>query len=164
MRRSPRRDGGSLLGALALGVIVLAWPGGASAEDATYGAEPPYEGYGPVEDYLLGDSNPPVPTPITRRFLREYFPDVAETMRTWPPFFRDSSLDFHIRSFYFNRELPVRPAPANGRDTFNQEAWALGGWVGLQSGWLLDTFRMGAVDYFSQPAYAPDSRDGTGLL
>src|SRR5262249_58598607 len=44
------------------------------------------------------------------------------------------------------------------------EAWALGGWLTLESGWLLDTFRMGATAYTTQPAYAPDSRDGTGLL
>jgi hypothetical protein len=36
--------------------------------------------------------------------------------------------------------------------------------MSLQSGWLLDFFRMGATAYMSQPAYAPDSRDGTGLL
>jgi hypothetical protein len=34
----------------------------------------------------------------------------------------------------------------------------------LQSGWLLDTFRVGATGYTSQPAYAPADRDGTGLL
>ena len=29
---------------------------------------------------------------------------------------------------------------------------------------LLDTFRLGLTGYTSQPAYAPDDRDGTGLL
>ena len=45
-------------------------------------------------------------------------------------------LKVHFRSYYFNRTQP--------NDTVN-EAWAGGGWVGYQSGWLLDTFAMGAT-------------------
>ena len=44
------------------------------------------------------------------------------------------------------------------------EAWAFGGWITYQSGWLLDTFSMGASLYGSAPLYAPDDRDGTLLL
>ena len=164
---------GRLFGVLVLGASVLARVTGAWAAneynpvnpaDATYGAQPKYEGYGPVEDYLLTDQNPPVPTPIGRRVLRQYIPGAAEEMQKWPAFFSDMVMDVHLRSFYFNRDIPILPKPAVGNDTVHQEAWALGGWVGLESGWLLDTFRAGAVGYTSQPAYAPADRDGTGLL
>ena len=36
--------------------------------------------------------------------------------------------------------------------------------AGVRSGWLWDTFAMGAVGYTSQPLYAPDDKDGTTLL
>jgi hypothetical protein len=61
----------------------------------------------------------------------------------------------HFRSYYFNRIKPD--------DSIN-EAWAFGGWISYQSGWLLDTFAMGASLYGSAPLYAPDDRDGTLLL
>jgi hypothetical protein len=141
---------------LALGVALLVWSGVAMAAQ-------PYQGYGPIEEQLTVN-NPPVPEPIGPKLLRDNIPGVADEMRRWPAFFRDLGLDLHLRSYYFNRELPIRPAPSSGSDTINQEAWALGGWLTLQSGWLLDFFRVGATGYMSQPAYAPDTRDGTGLL
>ena len=61
----------------------------------------------------------------------------------------------HLRSYYFNRTNP--------NDSIN-EAWAFGGWITYQSGWLFDTFAMGASLYGSAPLYAPDDRDGTLLL
>ena len=36
--------------------------------------------------------------------------------------------------------------------------------AGYRSGWLWDTFAMGAVGYTSQPLYAPSDKDGTTLL
>ena len=71
------------------------------------------------------------------------------------PFIDDAKFDVHLRTFYFNRDQYT-----NSRS----EAWALGGWIGLQSGWLANFFRAGAVVYTSQPLYAPDDRDGTLLL
>src|SRR5262245_52376528 len=143
--------------ALALVASILPWCA------VTLQAVETYEGYGPIEDELQVN-NPPIPHPIGPRLLRDNIPGVADEMRKWPAFFRDLEMDLHLRSYYMNRELPIRPTPSSGPDTFNQEAWALGGWMSLQSGWLLDFFRMGATAYMSQPAYAPDSRDGTGLL
>jgi hypothetical protein len=148
--------------ALALGVSVFLWSVGDSAADRYQGAEH-YEGYGPVDESLRVN-NPLIPHPIGPRLLRDNIPGVADEMQRWPAFFRDLELGLHPRSYYFNRELPFRPRPPSGPDSFNQEAWALGGWLGLQSGWLLDTFRLGATGYTSQPAYAPEDRDGTGLL
>ena len=93
---------------------------------------------------------PPLPTPLEALFL-----PLKEKMSTLPPFLRDTDLKVHFRSYYFNRTKP---------DDTENEAWAFGGWVGLKSGWLLDTFAMGATLYGSAPLYAPDDRDGTLLL
>ncbi|MGQ0578254.1 MAG: OprD family outer membrane porin [Betaproteobacteria bacterium] len=71
------------------------------------------------------------------------------------PFFDDSKISAQLRTFYFNRDK---------YDDSNSEAWALGGSLSYQSGYLADVFRAGAVAYTSQPLYAPDDRDGTLLL
>lgn len=74
---------------------------------------------------------------------------------TMSPFIRDTKFSVHLRTFYFNRDK---------YDNTRSEAWAIGGWVGLQSGFLADVFRVGAVAYTSQPLHAPEDRDGTLLL
>jgi hypothetical protein len=97
--------------------------------------------------------SPPLPSgdaPLLRRI-----PGVAETMNKLPPFLRDTSLNVHFRTFYFDR--------LNSNDTTN-EAWAFGGWLAYKSGWLADTFAMGLVGYTSQPLYAPNDTPGTNLL
>src|SRR5215467_10189442 len=161
MTSGQRWNGG--VGAVALIVCLL----GAASLAAAAGPYPftymdSYEGYGPVEKQL-DVNDPPIPEPIGPRLLRN-IPGVAEQMRSWNPFFRDIDLDLHLRSYYLNQEIPLRPKPSFGPDSVTREAWALGGWLTLNSGWFMDTFRMGATAYTSQPAYAPDSRDGTGLL
>ena len=71
------------------------------------------------------------------------------------PFWRDSDLRLHLRTFYFDRHNP--------NESIN-EAWALGGWLQYTSGWLADVFQIGATAYTSQPLYAPEDHDGTTLL
>src|SRR5262245_13066803 len=83
------------------------------------------------------------------------FPSVGSGMKDLPPFFRDTQLLLQLRTFYRNNEA--------SQDTF-QEAWAAGGWLAYKSGWLADTFAIGATGYLSLPVYAPEDRDGTGLL
>jgi hypothetical protein len=130
----------------------------------TAGAAERYEGYGPVEEYLTHPNDPPVPEPVGPRYLRD-IPRIGEAMKTWPAFFRDLELDLHFRTIYRNQDASGgRCTQAGCPDSIPREAWAVGGWLGLQSGWLLDTFRVGATGYISEPAYAPDSRDGTLLL
>ncbi len=87
--------------------------------------------------------------------LDRLIPGLPEFRRDLPPFLRDTDLKLHLRSFYFNREKS---------DGSYSEAWALGGWLQYQSGWLFDTFAVGAVGYTSLPAYAPDDRPGSTLL
>lgn len=157
--------------AAAVLVATLLWYSGTLAADedeksrgyGLYDLYGKYEGYGPVERYLIGN-NPPVPEPIGPRYLRD-IPAIGDTMKRWPAFFRDFEADIHLRTAYRNARSPGGPCtPAGCPDDVHQEAWALGGWLGLQSGWLLDTFRIGARGYFSEPGYAPESRDGTNLL
>src|SRR4051812_31258621 len=71
------------------------------------------------------------------------------------PFVRDSKLTLHLRTFYYDG------AQSTGTES---EAWAGGGWLGYRSGWLLDTFAVGAIVYGSAPFYAPADKDGTLLL
>jgi hypothetical protein len=97
------------------------------------------------------------PPPQTSGALEALFLPLKEEIQksSLPPFLRDTDLKVHFRSYYFNRTKPD--------DSIN-EAWAFGGWISYQSGWLLDTFAMGASLYGSAPLYAPDDRDGTLLL
>lgn len=69
---------------------------------------------------------------------------------------KESEVTVHLRSYYLERD---RPAPSS-----DLGAWALGGWLGYQSGWMFDFLRVGAVGYTSQPLWAPDDKDGTLLL
>jgi hypothetical protein len=114
---------------LALLIGALAWSSRAAAEDA---GEPP-----------------PMPPMVA------LFAPLREGIKDLPPFFRDTDLKIHFRTYYFNRENP------NGTEN---EALAFGGWLAYRSGWLLDTFGIGATFYGSAPLYAPDDRDGTTLL
>ena len=87
--------------------------------------------------------------------LPTWFPELASRMTNARPFFGDTQLLLHLRTFYRNNEASP--------DTF-QEAWAGGGWLAYRSGWLADVFSIGATGYLSLPLYAPDDRDGTLLL
>jgi outer membrane porin, OprD family len=67
----------------------------------------------------------------------------------------DATATIHLRSFYMDRTNVAPP---------NYVAWAGGGWIGYQSGWLYDTLQIGAVGYTTQPLWAPPSTSGTQLL
>jgi hypothetical protein len=97
------------------------------------------------------DAPPPPPAPPLERL----FAPLKQEMRDLPPFLRDTDLKAHFRTYYFNRTKP---------DDTKNEALAFGGWLGIRSGWLLDTFSIGATLYGSAPLHAPDDRDGTLLL
>jgi len=100
-----------------------------------------------------GDDAPPPPPQPT--ILEALFVPARQAISKLPPFLGDTDLKVHFRSYYFNRTNPD--------DTVN-EAYALGGWIAYQSGWLFDTFAMGATLYGSAPIYTPPDRDGTLLL
>jgi outer membrane porin, OprD family len=93
---------------------------------------------------------PPLPSPLEALFL-----PLKEAMAPLPPFLRDTDFHLHFRSYYLNRMKP---------DGTVNEAEAFGGWASYKSGWLLDTFAIGATFYGSAPLYAPEDRDGTLIL
>src|SRR5256886_9759808 len=68
---------------------------------------------------------------------------------------KDTKFEFNFRTFYFDR------SDFNGSE---KQAWAVGGWLGLKTGYLFDHLAFGITGYTSQPIYAPDDRDGTLLL
>lgn len=72
-----------------------------------------------------------------------------------PAFLRDTKFSAQARTFYFYRSK---------FDDSVSEAWALGGWAGLKTGYLANLLAFGAVADTSQPLYAPVDRDGTSLL
>lgn len=101
-----------------------------------------------------------VVTPLEMSFRpRPERPRVTEWLESQlkdaPPFLRDSKLNLHIRSAYFFQDE---------FDESEKEAWALGGWLEYQTGWLWDRLGFASTVYTSQPLYAPDDRDGTLLL
>ena len=101
------------------------------------------------------DAPPPPPAPPVPPIERLFAP-LREAMKDLPPFLRDTDLKLHWRSYYFGRENP-EGGPIN-------EAWTFGGWASYKSGWLFDVFGIGATFFGSAPLYAPDDKDGTGLL
>jgi hypothetical protein len=101
-----------------------------------------------------------VVTPMDRAFkekppLPRFLPWLKDQLRDTPAFFRDMRLDLTIRTYYFDRE--------RFDDTIS-EAWALGGALSYQSGWVADRFSVGSVLYTSQKISAPETHDGTLLL
>jgi outer membrane OprD family porin len=99
------------------------------------------------------DDAPPPPPLLSP--LEALFVPLRQAIAPLPPFLGDTDLKLHYRSYYLNRVTP---------DATENEAWAFGGWVSYQSGWLLDTFAIGATLNGSAPLYAPEDRDGTLLL
>jgi len=117
------------------GSFLLAWSAGAHAQ--TGDEESPFRAPRPEpKEGLLTPTEPTPPggVPLLKRFV----PGLADGLKAQTPFIRDTSLNLHLRSFYFNR--------LNGDESQN-EAWAFGGWLAYKSGWLLDTARVGAVGY-----------------
>ena len=151
--------------AVALGALLLAWTALARAQAPAAPAPAPaapYPGvplsatlpYWPEPPEHLVTPDLPLP-PGDLPLLRRVVPGLATGMEQLPPFLRDTALSLHLRTFYFNRLNP---------DDTQNEAWAFGGWLAYQSGWLWDTFASGVVGYTSLPLYAPDDRPGTLLL
>ncbi len=86
--------------------------------------------------------------------------DSFETGREWRlekrrGALQDTEFRFNFRTAYFNREK---------FDGSESEAWAVGGWLGLKTGYFLDHISFGVTGYTSQPLSAPDNKDGTSLL
>ena len=68
---------------------------------------------------------------------------------------KDTKFELNFRTFYFDR------SDFSGAE---KQAWAIGGWLGAKTGYFFNHIAFGATVYTSNPIYAPDDRDGTGLL
>jgi hypothetical protein len=128
---------------------MLAWEGApVLAQEATSIGEP------------IPSSAQEIVTPMARAFEEErarerLSPWLKDYLKDTSPFFRDTRIDFNLRSYYFYQY--------NNSDNIN-EAWTIGGALSYKSGWFLDHFGVGSVFYISEPLYAPAAYDGTGLL
>ena len=69
--------------------------------------------------------------------------------------FEDTKFDVQARTFYLDRDK---------YDGSQSEAWALGGSVGLKTGYFREFFAFGATGYTSQKLHGPEDKDGTLLL
>ena len=67
----------------------------------------------------------------------------------------EPAMTLHLRGYRLDRQIEDAP---------NLKANTIGGWVGLDSGWLFDRVKLGAVAYTSQRIAAPRDEDGTFLL
>ena len=95
---------------------------------------------------------PPPPTPWLRDAMS---PEMRSDLEQTPAFLRDSKLGLNLRNYYFDQKQ------SNG--TY-REAWAQGGALSYQSGWLEDVFQMGGVFYNSSPLWKGDNAGATKLL
>lgn len=88
--------------------------------------------------------------------INPLFPDLREEIAFPPnPFFDDSVLSFEPRFFSFYRD---------NRNGSISQTTALGGALGLESGWWRDAVQIGVTAFGSQKLYGPSDRDGIGLL
>ncbi len=113
-----------------------------------------------LEDEPVPDSVEEYGGPLVQAFRRRLraetlFPRIKDRLEDLPPFFRDTELTLRPRSFYMNRRRA---------DHTRAKASALGGSLEYRSGWLADTFSVGAELYTSQKLSGAGDEDGTSLL
>ena len=86
--------------------------------------------------------------------------DSFETGREWRlekrrGALQDTQFRFNIRTYYFDREK---------FDGSESQAFTIGGWVGLKTGYFLDHISFGVTGYTSQKLVGDEDKDGTSLL
>ena len=68
---------------------------------------------------------------------------------------RQQTLTLHLRTYYLDREKPTPP---------DFKSHAAGGWIGYDSGWFFDRFKLVLTGYTSQKLEGPLDQDGALLL
>jgi hypothetical protein len=155
MRKPSLTDGGVFVLATLTVFLLATWLG---SPPAAWGAEPELEQEEVVPDTVLQKDDypgPPAPEPRSRRPVREFFDKVKVNLQDADPFFRDTDLNLHLRTYYLGKW--------NTNDT-TQQSWAGGGWLEYKSGWWKDTLQLGGTVFTTFPIYAPSGEGGTGLL
>ena len=120
---------------------------------------------GAPPEYILDEDTAPDVIKEEKEPLKESFedeekkpsivPGLKRKLTTEDPFWRDTHVNVRIRSYYFDRNIG---------DDIENLAWTLGGWIDYESGYYKNRFQIGVTPYTSQPLYAPNDKDGTGLL
>jgi hypothetical protein len=98
----------------------------------------------PMEEHFV---EPPVRRPLVEALER--------TLRRIPYLPEQSRLELKLRTYYLYGKQK-----SNSR----REAWAYGGSVLYETGWLAERLALGAEFFTSQPIHAPSDRAGTVLL
>ena len=118
-----------LLVGIALGALVAS--GTARAQEVSRGAQPTPDSVeelgGALQEAFEED-----------RRVVGLFPRLTRAMGKLPPFLRDTEVTFRARTYYFDRW---------NEDETRAQAWTLGGALVYRSGWLKDTFAIGAALY-----------------
>ena len=135
--------------------LLAAWPG---TPLAVWAAEVELEQELAVPDTAAGKDTYPgagEPVPRSRRPIREFFEGVKVDLQDADPFFRDTDLNLHLRTYYLGKW---------NTNSTTQQSWAGGGWLEYKSGWWKDTVQLGGTVFTTFPIYAPAGEGGTGLL
>ncbi len=122
-------------------------------------------------DYLLEEQPHPssaedIKGPLSSSFPKEItkpllFPVLKEKLQDLPPFFRDTHLNINFRTYDFDRDNSGFIDTDGSND---RRAWAVGGALNYQSGFLFDRLSLGATYYTSQKIVGPKNKEGTLLL
>jgi len=105
------------------------------------------------EDQALQSNEEGVNTPLDESFGPKSHADwVRETRRKA---LKDTKINVQVRSYWLDRDK---------FDGGQSETWALGGSIGLKTGYFRERFALGATAYTAQPLYGPEDKDGAGLL
>ncbi len=113
-----------------------------------------------LEDEPAPASANEIETPLDRIFpvrrrKTPLFPYLRQRIQRWHPFFSESVVEGRFRTYYLRQDTTTDST---------REAWAIGGSLYYHSGWFEDAAALEVEGFTSQPAHAPDSRDGTLLL
>lgn len=129
---------------------------------STYAAQP---------DYILQEEEVPssaeeIRGPLfsgffKKRFKGPFFPRLKELLKDQHPFLRDTQLEFHSRTYDFDRDRSGTFDPDGSNDS---RALATGGSLSYRSGFLFDRLAFAATYYRSQKIVGPENKDGTLLL
>jgi hypothetical protein len=144
-RSSAALSCGVLLGALLVPALALA--------QATTPPPPPPLDIEPVQDDPLTTGEEGVNTTLDESFGPKSHEDwVRETRRKA---LQDTKISVQVRSYYLDRDK---------FDDSQSETWAIGGSIGLKTGYFRERFALGGTAYTAQPLHAPEDKDGAGLL
>jgi hypothetical protein len=131
---------GALLGAIFVPAIAFA--------QATSPPPPP-----PEEEEEAPSSTEQGQTPLDESFgPKSHAEWVRQTRRKA---LDDTKINVQLRSYYLDRDK---------YDDSQSETWAIGGSIGLKTGYFRERFSLGATAYTAQGLHAPEDKDGAGLL